>query len=125
MKRILAVLVACVFASPARAQVVRGTVTDSASQRPIPGVVLLVLDESGAVLGRNITNERGEYTIARTAAMQRARIQRIGFRPRELALPAWSNQDATLDARMVAIPAFLEPVRVTAAACAGKRNQES
>lgn len=123
MKVLRSLVVLLLGAQAAYAQVVRGTVSDSTSRRPIPGAVLLLLDATGTVLGRNITNERGEYTIARTAVMQRARIQRIGFRPRELSLPAWSSQDVTLDVQMVAVPAFLEPVRVTAMACAGRANQ--
>ena len=50
--------------TPGAAQELRGTVTDSASAQPIPGVVLTLLDANGAVLGRNITNERGDYRIA-------------------------------------------------------------
>ena len=123
MKVLRSLPILLLAAQAVHAQVVRGTVSDSATTRPIPGAVLLLLDATGSVVGRNITNERGEYTIARTAAMNRTRIQRIGFRPRELPLPAWSNEDVTLDVRMVAVPAFLEPVRVTAMACGSRSNQ--
>jgi hypothetical protein len=57
--------------------------------------------------------------------MQRIRVQRIGFRPRDIVLPAATNGDVSLNVAMVVVPAFLEPVRITAAACAGKKNQES
>jgi hypothetical protein len=77
MKRLLVVLALVLCARTAVGQVVRGTVRDSASQRLIPGAVLLLLDASGRVLGRNLTNERGEYAVARTATMQRVRVQRI------------------------------------------------
>ena len=56
--------------TPGAAQELRGTVTDSASAQPIPGVVLTLLDANGAVLGRNITNERGDYRIAMSPGMQ-------------------------------------------------------
>jgi hypothetical protein len=123
MKRLLAGLAMCVVGRIAEAQILRGSVSDSTSRRPIPGAVLLLLDAGGNVLGRNITNEQGAYAVALTPAMQRVRIQRIGFRPRELPLPASSNQDVPLDVRMVAVPAFLEAVRVSAMACGTRPNQ--
>lgn len=123
MKRFLLAITLCFVASVARAQLVRGTISDSASRRPIPGAVLLLLDADGRVLGRNISNERGEYAVARTAAMQRMRVQRIGFRPRDFTLPAFSTEDVTVNVEMPMVPAFLDPVRVTARACAGRTNQ--
>lgn len=94
-------------------QELRGTVLDSASRQSIPGSVLMLLNATGAVLGRNITNERGEYRVALTGEMRRVRFVRIGYRPRELPIPAENEPRARLDVTMVPIPAFLTPVQVT------------
>src|SRR5689334_17888126 len=91
-------------AGVASAQQLRGTVRDSTSRQGIPGVVLMLLDANGAVLGRNITNERGEFRVALSAGIQRVRFIRIGFRPREAAIPLADNGVATLDVTMRALP---------------------
>jgi hypothetical protein len=104
------------------AQELRGTVSDSTARQPIPGVVLLLLDSNGATLGRNITNERGEFRVALAAGMQRVRFIRIGFRPREVAIPVAENGTAKLDVAMRALPTMLEAVRVSANAKCPQRD---
>lgn len=94
------------------AQELRGVVRDSASAQPLPGAVLVLLDSTGRVLGRNITNERGAYRIALSPGVRRLRVQRIGFRPREVSVPAVALGIGELDVRMSTIPTLLEPVRV-------------
>ena len=94
------------------AQVLTGTVRDSASGLPVPGAVLVLLDSLDQAVGRNITNERGNYTVTRSLAMRRMRLLRIGFRPRELPIPAFTRGDARLDAFMVMIPTLLQPINV-------------
>ena len=75
------------------AQELRGTVRDSASNQPIPGAVLVLLDASGTPLGRNITNERGRVSESRSRrASTRIRVVRIGFRPREVPLSSRSRR---------------------------------
>jgi len=108
----LAAALVVLSAHATRAQVLRGAVRDSASRQPIAGVVLLLLDASGATLGRNLTNERGEYRVALAPAMRRVRAIRIGFRPRVLAIPAPDAGVARLDIEMSSIPTLLEPVTV-------------
>ena len=106
--------IAVVVASRAAAgQELRGTVRDSASRQGVPGAVIMLLDSAGQVLGRNITNERGEYRVALNGAMHRARFVRIGYRPRDVAIPVSPPPSDQIDVTMSPIPAFLEPVRVT------------
>ena len=65
----------------ARAQVVRGEVTDS-SNRPISGVIVMLLDSRSQSRARALTDERGEFRIAAPATgAYSLRTQRIGFRP--------------------------------------------
>ena len=102
------------------AQELRGTVRDSASQQPIPGAVVLLLDSAGTTLARNLTNELGRFRVASFVGGQRLRVLRIGFRPRDVLIPP---SESVLDVSMVAIPVLLEPVRVTAAArCPTRRD---
>ncbi|MGH9888453.1 MAG: carboxypeptidase-like regulatory domain-containing protein, partial [bacterium] len=109
----LAVLVAAVFAAtPIGAQQLRGVVRDSASGLPIPGAVIVLLDSGGNALGRNITNERGQYVIVLHSAMRRVQVLRIGFRPRTARIPQPVDGVAQLDVVMPAIPTLLESVSV-------------
>ena len=110
--------------SRAGAQQVRGIVTDSASRRPVPGAVLSLYAANNTVLGRNITNERGEFVLAGLGGAVRVRVQRIGFRPRDLPLPA-AGSDVTLNVALLSLPTFLEPVRVTANACPRRSDEGS
>ncbi len=105
----LAVLALCAPCD-ASAQVLRGVVRDSASRQGIPGVVLVLLDESGHALGRNITNEDGRFAVALTRAMRRVQLLRIGFRPHTVAIPATTTDE--LDVAMSSIPTLLSAVTV-------------
>src|SRR5437868_6342932 len=105
-------LIACAFSSALGlslgAQELRGTVRDSTSHQPIPGAVLRLLHASGSVAGRNITNERGEYRIVLSSRMERVRVVRIGFRPKEVAIPTATGGTVALDIVMRALPTLLE-----------------
>lgn len=111
--------------SLAQAQEVRGTVRDSASRQPIAGAVLLLMDSARSVIGRNISNERGEYRIALSGGVRRMRLLRIGFRQREVAIPPAVSGVSQLDVQMVAIPMLLEPVRVQVNAACPRRDDDA
>jgi hypothetical protein len=126
MRRIAELLIGPFIAlAAAQAQQLRGVVRDSTSARPIPGVVILLLGSDSTTIGRNITNERGEYRIALTPAMTRARFLRLGFRPREFPIPAAVNGVASLDLSMETIPALLETVHVRANASCPRRSDDA
>jgi hypothetical protein len=119
---------ALVTSRAAMSQELRGTVTEATTNAAIPGAVIMLLDQSGNVLGRNLTNERGVYRIALSPTIARMRIVRIGFRPREVAVPALPSNNAVvnLDVTMVSIPALLEPVRiVTNQKCPDRSDQSA
>jgi hypothetical protein len=123
VRRVLLVaLLATAASSRAAAQELRVTVTDSASRRPLASVVLVFLDASGTSIGRNITNDRGQYSVTVSAAARRVRALRLGYRAREVSLPTVSNGRMQLDIAMLAIPALLEPVTVVAAASCPRRS---
>ncbi len=112
-----AVLVIAAHAGPLVAQDLRGAVRDSASRAPIPGAVVMLLDGSGQVVARSLTNERGEYRIALVGGIENMRVVRLGFRPRTVTIPSADTPDARRDVAMVRIPHLLEPVSSTASAC--------
>jgi hypothetical protein len=101
-------------ANAALAQGLAGTVRDSVSQLPIPGVVVVVLDSAGATVARALANERGEYRVVRRDASRTVRFVRIGFMPREVPLPPATGALTRLDIAMLAIPSMIQAVHVLA-----------
>ena len=118
-----AVLAALVLATPVAAQVVTGTVTDSASGQPIPGAVIQLLDQTGEARGRGLSDIRGVFAVRATGTVSSVRVVRIGFRPSVTAITALPATGLRLDVAMTRIPAFLDPVRVLAAQCNSRRNR--
>jgi hypothetical protein len=108
----------------ARAQRLAGTVRDSVSRRPMPGVVVILLDSAGATVARRLTNERGEYLVVLRDAMRSARFVRIGFRPEEVPIPPRAESLARLDVTMFALPSMMQLVRVVAnSRCSVRRDR--
>lgn len=112
-------------AGTAPAQELRGSVLDSASRAPVQGAVLLLLDSAGATLGRNITNEAGQYRIALAAGSRTVRVVRIGFRPREVPVPGPSALGEPFVITLVVIPTLLEPVHVAGRASCPRRSDRA
>lgn len=100
------------LAARAAPQGIAGVVRDSATGRPISGAVVTVLDSTGAPKARNLTNDGGEYRLSGTNGGRRLRAVRIGFEPREFALPPASG--GQVDFRMLSLPNMLQAVRVVA-----------
>jgi len=77
---ILTLAASAALASSADSQTVRGVVT--ARDIPIPGVVVLLVDSSSAVVARALSNDAGEFRItAATGGSYRLRTLRIGYAP--------------------------------------------
>ncbi|HEX8942140.1 MAG TPA: carboxypeptidase-like regulatory domain-containing protein, partial [Gemmatimonadaceae bacterium] len=77
------VLSATLLALPiaGRAQSIHGVVVD-VGDRPVAGVVVLLMDSASRVTARALSNERGEFRVAGSlAGTYRLRTLRIGFRP--------------------------------------------
>jgi hypothetical protein len=116
-------LMGLAYAPRLSAQVVSGTVRDSASQLPLPGTRVLVLDPAGRTSAQVTTDQLGRFRIspwtgrtARVATGLRLRVVRMGFKPREYQL-ARTTAASALDVPLVSFPIVLEEVAVTAAAC--------
>jgi len=109
-------LAIAVFVPAAAAQVVRGTVVDEASLRPVPGVVVVLLDSAGNRLTGVLADEDGRYAI-RAAGPGRygLRVEQIGFRaavPSPVTLRAGEAVELRLVTRPV--PVALGAVQVAA-----------
>lgn len=78
-------LLACLTLGPhaareAGAQVIRGVVLDSASQRPLSGVLVSVTDSAGRELQRGLVDSNGEFEfLARAAGWFSVRAERLGM----------------------------------------------
>ena len=97
----------------ARAQTVRGVVLD-AGERPIPGVVVLLLDSNSAVAARALSDQRGEFRLgAPRAGTYRMRTLRIGFKP-VISAPIAVAASAEVTRRLVltGLPISLDTIRV-------------
>jgi hypothetical protein len=121
MRRI-AFLLALLVAPLAGAQNIRGIVRENASNQPVPGAIVIVLDSGRILLTRTLTNARGEYELQRAPQARILRTMRLGFRPVEVPIPASAAETVRLDVNIVAVPVTLEMVRTVAAAACPKRN---
>jgi hypothetical protein len=106
-----------------RAQVLSGTVRDSASQAPIPNTRVLTLDPTGRATASVTTDQQGRFRIspwtsraAARAGTVRLRVLRMGFRPREVTV-ARAAAAATFDVSIVPFPIVLEEFQVVAPSC--------
>lgn len=106
-------LVCCLLVptGSALAQRVRGVVRDTVSGDPIPGAVVAALDSAGRTLARDLTNSTGRYGLAIPDGATRLRVVRIGFRPRDMALPAGAG-DVRIDIALQPLPSLLQHVSV-------------
>jgi TonB-linked SusC/RagA family outer membrane protein len=110
----LAVCIAAPFAQ-AKAQgttpdlaVVRGVVSDSATQQPVVGAQIIAL---GTTRGA-ITDTAGAYTIRVPAGSVSLRVQRLGYAPTSRTLQVSAGSEATADFRVHAVVTTLSEVQV-------------
>lgn len=95
------------------AQQLRVAIRDSASSAPLPGAVATIFDSAGMVITRGITGADGRFTIEVPLRAARMRVIRIGFHPRDVAVPPLAGRADVLQLAMGRIPPMLEAVRVT------------
>jgi hypothetical protein len=121
---IVALLVSS-LAPPLAAQAFHGAVRDSASRQPISGAVVMLLDSSGAVLGRNITNEGGQYRVAYGRVARLMRVVRIGFLPREVRVGDSAYPDRPIDVAMIPFKTTLAAVRIADKSICPRRSDQA
>jgi len=112
-RAMVAALLAATVSGALAAQVIRGTISDSASRLPIAGAVITLVDSAGTILRRNISNESGQYSVAYVRAARSLHVVRIGFQQRELQVPEAPNRDSAVDVIMAPFNASLGAIRVS------------
>jgi hypothetical protein len=112
-------------ALPLRAQnpaaYLAGTVRDSVTRAPIAGAVVSLLDGTGKVSARRLSNERGEYRIPLGAGDRRMRVVRIGFEPNDLPLISGTSRSERFDVSLLALATMMRSVRVVGNASCPRR----
>jgi hypothetical protein len=73
--------------------------------------VVSVVDSSGAIAGRTITDGAGRFTIAPSSRAAKLRVIRIGYQPRDVVLSL--PRDAPIQIAMARLPATLAAMRVS------------
>jgi hypothetical protein len=98
------------------AQAVRGRVVDARDGSPMAGVVVHLLDGSGAIVGRAMSDDRGQFrVVAPVPGAHRLRTLRIGFRPATSdPLQLVAGTDVTPRIALTPVPLELEAVTVAA-----------
>ena len=108
------------------AQVVRGTVADSATSRLLEGCWASLLNSDGQIVDRVLTDSAGQFVLTAPKAGDHAvRFERLGYRPvrsEPFALDARSEVSLSVFLPLGAVG--LEPVTVTAAPDAAARHLE-
>jgi hypothetical protein len=103
----VATLVSCLLLAPASqslgAQVVRGSVVDSATSRPIDEFTVQLIDAAGVSVAAALAQPGGRFTLrAPAAGVYRLRVLRIGFRRTDT--PAFAIGEGESVERLVAMP---------------------
>ena len=98
-----------VSATAASAQRVRGVLRDSASGEAIAGAVVWATDSAGRFLARTVSIDSGAFAVPRLVGTARLHVLRIGYAPRELAVPN-TPSDTILVVRLLAVPLQLAAV---------------
>jgi hypothetical protein len=98
------------------AQVVRGQVIQARDSSAVPAVVVQLLDATGTVVGRTLSDDRGQFRlVARAPGVHRIRTLRIGFRPvTSTPLHLESGKDVSRTIALAAVPLTLDAVSVSA-----------
>ena len=111
MRSFVSIVQILVVANEAPAQQLRGIVRDSLTRQPIPAAVVILQDSAARQVSRSVTNDRGEYELPLSSSVRFVRVLRLGFRPRDLAIPAASDA-GRVDIVMMPVPTLLDPVRL-------------
>ena len=107
------------------AQSIRGTIVTRGDSVVVRGAIVLLLNGADSVVGRALSNERGEYRLtAPSAGSYRLRTLRIGFRPvlSEL-IDVAAGKEVVRRLSFTDIPFQMDTVRVLGAnACRGRAD---
>ena len=122
---LFAALISCLLLAPASqplgAQVVRGSVVDSATSRAIGDFTVQLIDSAGASVMAALAQRGGRFTLhAPSPGMYRLRVLRIGFRRTQT--PPFRINAGEIVERVVAMPQI--PVALTGIRVVGLQRCE-
>jgi hypothetical protein len=95
------------------------------SRLAIGGVVVSAIDSAGKPSARTLSAQDGRYRLIITGSVATLRLQRIGFRMRELGVTPSTDEAISLDIMLTRLPSLLDPVRVFGAAACPKRRDNA
>ena len=113
------------WAVPASAQTYSGVVRDSVARTTVAGVVISAIDSAGRASSRTLSDQDGRYRLVITPATAKVRVQRIGYRLRELPYRPSTDESVVLDLTVVALPSLLERVNVLSTSSCPKRRDNA
>jgi carboxypeptidase family protein len=125
---LLFALAICAMARQTYAQTLRGKAVQPSDGAGVPGVLVLLVDESGSVRTRALTNRDGEYRLrAPAAGTYEVRTLRIGFHPAVFpAVALHDGADVEKRLELTNLPFRLDTMRVAARArCSAYEGQAS
>ena len=111
----LGAAIALAYGEPVAAQVVRGLVTERATNAPLDGVVLSVLDARDTVVVQALSNDGGGYEIRLPGAgtytldVKRIGVKRVRLVPFTIA----DGETQRVDISLEPLPAVLSSMRIT------------
>jgi hypothetical protein len=110
-----AALLLLLSAAPARAQLVRGTITDGLSGRPVLGATVQVLNPDSSLRAATDTEKDGSFTMRPAPGIFVLRVERLGFAT-VLSKPLEMSARDTLDfeIHLPRAPIALESLHVVA-----------
>jgi hypothetical protein len=107
---------------PARAQLYQGSVRDSVAKSVVPGVVISAIDSGGKFVARTLSTQDGRYRLFMPPSATKLRVQRIGYRMREVPFKSSADEAVTYDIVLAPVPSLLEPVHVVGSSACPKRR---
>jgi hypothetical protein len=116
----------CVSESLA-AQRVSGHLRESASQAPVAGAVVSLLDSAGHMVTRTLSRADGQYLLVGNGQGVSVHAIRIGFRPATQPIPgAARDTSVVIDIALTTLPTLLETVEVhDQALCPDAQNAQA
>jgi hypothetical protein len=120
----VALVLVLTAAVPLEAQLLQGVVRDSVTRAPIAGVVVSAVDSLGRPVTRTLSSQTGAYRLVVPSTVPQLRIQRIGYRMRELPFRS-GDETVSMDISLLAIPSLLDPVHVLGAAKCPRRRDNA
>src|SRR4051812_48573166 len=112
-------------AASLKAQMYQGVVRDSVARMPVPGAVISAIDSDGKPASRTLSAQDGRYRLFVPASAAKLRVQRIGYRMREVPLKTSTDETVAYDFTLAPVPSLLDPVHVLGSSNCPRRRDNA